>query len=89
MKLIRVIEEFKNSDDSLNKEYQLNISAEKIVEILDDLILNQDDYPDEIYDPYLLNKSQIEKLIPHLKEKLKYDISKYEYYLSCYEDETV
>lgn len=43
MKLIRVIEEFKNSDDSLNKDYQLNISTKKIVEILDDLILNQDE----------------------------------------------
>lgn len=62
-KLVRVIEEFKNEDDKLHKEYILNISTKEILEVLDDLILNQDDYLYEIFDPYNLITLQFHKLI--------------------------
>ncbi|WP_187478098.1 hypothetical protein [Amniculibacterium sp. G2-70] len=86
MTLVRVIEEFNNTDEKLNKEYILNIAAEKILEVLDDLVLNEDDYPNEIYDPYDLTISQIEKLKPFLNEKLEENLEIYSYQLSCYEE---
>lgn len=86
MVLVRAIEEFNNSDEKLNKEYILNITPEKILEVLDDLVLNEDDYPNEIYDTYDLTLPQIEKLKPFLNKKLKEDLQKYSYQLSCYEE---
>jgi hypothetical protein len=86
MKLLRVIEEFRNEDEKLQQEYILNITTEKILEILDDLILNEDDLPNEIYDPYDLTISQVEKLKPFLEESLKENFGLYSYQLSCYEE---
>ena len=86
MTLIRVIEEFNKSDERLNNEYILHITPEKIVEILDDLVLNEDDCSSEIYDPYDLTYQQIEKLKPFLNTKPKQDLQKYSYQLSCYEE---
>ncbi|WP_413533408.1 hypothetical protein [Empedobacter brevis] len=91
IKLIRYIEEFNNSDDRLHHEYELEISVEQILTELDDLILNKDDYPNEIYDPYLLTNLQVEKLKSFLKQKnsLKQDFHKYSYFLSCYEENNI
>lgn len=86
MKLIRVIEEFMKHDNSLHKEYELNISTDKLLEILDDLELNEGDYPDEVYDSYELTKNQIERLKPFFSEVLEEDMQIYLYQLSCYED---
>lgn len=86
MKLVRVIEEFNNSNDFLNREYILNLTAQEILDVLDDLVLHEDDYSDEIYDPYDLTPQQIEKLKPFLNDKLKEDFEKYSYQLGCYEE---
>lgn len=87
-KIIRLIEEYSNSDDSLNNEFELEITSEQILFYLNDFILNKDDYPTEIYDSYLLSISQIEKLKPFLKVNKAFypDFSKFSYYLSCYEN---
>ena len=58
-KIIRLIEEYSNSDDSLNNEFELEITSEQILFYLNDFILNEDDYPTEIYDSYPLSVSQI------------------------------
>ena len=86
MKLVRVIEEFSNENEKLHKEYILNIRSEKILIILDDLILNENDYPNEIYDPYDITIDQIERLKPFLEEPLTEDFKLYSYQLSCYEE---
>jgi hypothetical protein len=86
MKLVRVIEEFRKEDDCLVKEYLLNISSEKILATLDDLVLNDDDYTDEIYDCYFLSEDQLKKISPFLTEEINADFDTYIYQLSCYED---
>ncbi|MDM1072850.1 hypothetical protein HX001_10155 [Empedobacter brevis] len=86
MKIVRYIEEFNNSNDKLNNEYILDITPEKILEVLQDFKLNNDDYPNEIYDSYLLTILQLNRLKPFLKDKLEENILKYSYYLSAYED---
>ena len=87
-KIIRLIEEYNNSDDSLNNEFELEISTEQILTHLDNFILYDDDYPTEIYDSYPLSVSQIEKLKPFLKlnKAFSLNFSKFSYYLSCYEN---
>lgn len=87
-KIIRLIEEYNNSDDSLNNEFELEITSEQILLYLNDFILNKDDYPSEIYDSYPLSTSQIEKLKPFLKVNKAFfpDFSKFSYHLSCYEN---
>lgn len=86
MKIVRVIEEFRKDDDYLVKEYILNIDPEKILATLDDLVLSDDDYPDEIYDNYFLSKSQLKKLVPFMTEEINPNMDKFIYQLSCYED---
>ena len=86
MKLVRVIEEFSNENEKLHKEYKLNISSEKILKILDDLILNENDFPNEIYDPYDITIEQIGRLKPFLEEPLTENFKLYSYQLSCYEE---
>gem|GEM_PF-358756 len=86
MKLVRVIEEFSNENQTLHKEYILNINPEKILEVLDDFVLNEDDNPNEIYDPYNLTIEQIEKLKPFLNEELKENLEIYSYQLGCYKE---
>ncbi|MCA4808780.1 hypothetical protein IF128_03305 [Empedobacter stercoris] len=87
-KIIRLIEEYNNSDDSLNNEFELEITSEQILFYLNDFTLNKDDYPTEIYDSYPLSASQIEKLKPFLKVNKAFfpDFSKFSYHLSCYEN---
>lgn len=85
MNLIRVIEEFRKSDTSLQKEYLLNIKTKDILKILNDLKLNEDDCPHEIYDSYELTKNQIRKLKPFIYENIEVDTQQYYYQLSCYE----
>jgi type IV secretory pathway component VirB8 len=85
-KLVRVVEEFNNEDEKLHKEYILNISTEKILEVLDDLVLNEDDYPNEIYDPYDLTISQIKRLQPFIEEPINENFKLYSYQLGCYEE---
>ncbi|MFV0138455.1 hypothetical protein OBK16_02580 [Empedobacter falsenii] len=87
-KIIRLIEEYNNSDDSLHNEFELEISTEQILTHLDNFILYDDDYPTEIYDLYPLSVSQIEKLKPFLKVNKAFssNFSKFSYYLSCYEN---
>lgn len=52
--LSRFIEEYGHSDDSLHNEFELEISTEQILAHLDNFILYDDDYPNEIYDSYRL-----------------------------------
>jgi hypothetical protein len=61
VKIERVIEEFNQLDEYLNREYILNISPEEILATLDDLVLSKDDFPHEIYNCYDLNENQIQK----------------------------
>jgi len=86
VKIERVIEEFNQLDEYLNREYILNISPEEILATLDDLVLSKDDFPHEIYNCYDLNENQIQKLRPFLTEEIYPDFDKYTYQLSCYED---
>lgn len=87
MKRVRAIEEFSKKEEILHKEYKLDITSTQLLKELDDLILNEEDYEDEIYDQYNLTKLQVQKLKPFLKELLKEDFEKYTYELSCYEEE--
>jgi ribosomal protein S15P/S13E len=89
MTLIRVIEEYRKNDDKHIGRYHLNINPETIIKVLDDLVLNKDDYENEIFDPYFLTESQIKKLLPFLEEKdgINLDYDKYIYELMCYEEE--
>lgn len=86
--LSRFIEEYDHSDDSLHNEFELEISTEQILTHLDNFILYDDDYPNEIYDSYRLTLQQIEKLKPFLKEStsLIAGFVKYSYFLTCYAD---
>jgi len=86
MQLIRVIEEFRKEDECLVKKYIVNISVEKILETLDDLVLYDDDYHDEIYDSYFLSEDQPKRISPFLTEEINADFNTYIYQLSCYED---
>lgn len=87
-KVRRVIEEYSKSDEYLHKDYTLNMTAEEIVKVLDDLVLNEDDYEYEIYDQYDLTKEQIQKLKPFLKNDLNENLDKYLYQLACYSEDT-
>ena len=85
-KIIRVIEEYNKNQDFLHKKYILKITPKEIIKTLDDLTLNKDDYEDEIYDPYILDELQIQKLKPYLVDSLNEDFVKYDYVLSCYSE---
>ncbi|ASW74903.1 hypothetical protein IQ37_12605 [Chryseobacterium piperi] len=89
MGLARVIQEFSKEEEEevLHKEYELEITSTQLLEELGNLILNEDDYKDEIYDQYSLTQLQVQKLKPFLKELLKEDFEKYTYELGCYEEE--
>ena len=64
----------------------LNITSLKILELLNDLVLNADDYPEEIYDPYILTKFQVVKLLYYAdRTDLSVDTEKFIYELNCYE----
>ncbi|WP_449389408.1 DUF7683 domain-containing protein [Chryseobacterium lineare] len=84
---MRVIEEYCKSDGFLHKDYILNITPAEIIKTLDDLELNEDDYEDEIYDSYILDNVQIQKIKSFLLENLNEDFDKYEYLLACYSDD--
>jgi len=43
MKIIRAIEEYRKRDNFLNKEYILDITTERILKILDDFTLYEED----------------------------------------------
>ncbi|TYR37428.1 hypothetical protein FXV77_05335 [Sphingobacterium phlebotomi] len=84
MKLERVIEVYRKKDECHINSYVINLDAEGILEVLDDLILNEDDWPEEIYDPYYLTESQVERLKPFLTEPLHTDFENNLYELMCY-----
>jgi len=86
MKIVRFIEEFSKKEEILHKGYKLEITSKQLIAELDDLILNEEDYEDEIYDPYNLTEVQVQKLKPFLKEFLQEDFEKYTYELGCYEE---
>lgn len=86
MTLIRVIEEFYNTDESLHREYILSMKARDILEVLEDLDLNEDDYPDEIYDSYNLTILQVQKLRPFLEIDFEPNETLYSYQLGCYQE---
>lgn len=88
MKLERVIEVFRKQDGRHLGTYVLNIDAEGILRVLDDLILREDDSPDQIYLPYYLTESQFKRLKPFLNEPLHADFEANLYSLECYEDNT-
>lgn len=83
----RVIEEFSIENGIINKEYDLDITPKKILQVLDDLSLSDDDNEDKIYGQYTLSRAQIKKLKPFLKDSLHEDLDKYTYELSCYEEQ--
>lgn len=85
MKLERVIEVFRKKDERHLGTYIININAEGILKVLDDLTLNQEDSPDQIYLPYYLTESQFNRLKPFLKEPLHADFENNLYTLECYE----
>ncbi|MDR2235935.1 MAG: hypothetical protein LBE92_07415 [Chryseobacterium sp.] len=85
-KVRRVIEEYNKNDEYLHKDYTLNITIQEIVKVLDDLVLYENDYEDEIYDQYDLTEEQIQKLKPFLKNNLNEDFDKYSYQLACYNE---
>lgn len=87
MKLIRVIEEYRKLDGKHIGRYYLNIDAKTITMVLEDLILNENDYEDEVFDPYMLTENQMKKIYPFLKEdKLVFDYKNNIYELMCYEE---
>ena len=60
-KIIRLIEEYNNSDDSLNNEFELEITSEQILFYLNDFILNKEDgcfYSNSGYKGYRLKGGQ-------------------------------
>lgn len=85
MKLERVIEEYEKKDDKHIARYVISLEANEILNLLDDLVLNEDDFPDEIYDPYFLTESQVKALLPFLNQPLHIDFGKRIYELMCYE----
>ncbi len=85
----RVIEEFGIENETINREYNLNITPKKIMQVLDDLSLSEDDHEDEIYEPYSLSEVQIRKLKPFLTDPLHEDLDKFTYELGCYEEQKI
>ncbi|HMR19611.1 MAG TPA: hypothetical protein PKA53_09965 [Sphingobacterium sp.] len=85
MKLERVIEVYRKRDERNIGTYIINLDAEGILDTLQDLVLNDDDCPDEIYDPYTLTESQVKKLIPFLQTSLHIDFESNLYELMCYD----
>ncbi|HMR19612.1 MAG TPA: hypothetical protein PKA53_09970 [Sphingobacterium sp.] len=85
MKLERVIEVYRKSDERNIGTYVINLDAEGILDTLKDLVLKEDDYPGEIYYPYCLTESQVKKLIPFLQTSLHIDFENSLYELSCYD----
>jgi len=73
MKLLRVIEEYQIKDEKHIGRYELDIDTETMLKTLSDLVLNQDDNEDEIFDPYFLNENQIRKLYPFIKGEFNFD----------------
>ena len=86
MKIIRAIEEYRKRDNFLNKEYILDITAERILKILDDFTLYEED--PKLYFQYYLTQSQVKRLKSFLKKGvvLNEDFEEYIYQLACYDD---
>lgn len=85
MKLERVIEVYRKTDERNIDTYVINLDAKGILDVLEDLVLNADDCPDEIYDPYTLTEDQIKRLRPFLEKPLIMDFENNLYELMCYE----
>ena len=66
MKTIRAIEEYRKRDNFLNKEYILDITAERILKILDDFTLYEED--PKLYFQYYLTQLQVKRLKSFLKK---------------------
>ena len=79
------IEEYSIDDGYIHKDYPLTITAEEIIHVLDDFVLNEDDDENEIYDQYELTMEQVEKLKPFLENNLNEDFDQYLYQLACYD----
>ncbi len=86
MKLLRVLEEYRKEDNKHIGRYRLNITPTNILELLKDLKLNEDDYPWEIFDPYILTENQVIKLYPFVEDDFKFDFVNNIYELMCYEE---
>ncbi|WP_374464574.1 hypothetical protein [Chryseobacterium sp.] len=86
-KIRRVIEEYSILDEYIHKDYTLNITVEEILKVLDDLVLHEDDYENEIYDQYDLTKEQVFKLKPFVENDFNEDFDKYMYQLACYSED--
>ncbi len=86
MKIIRAIEEYRKRDNFLNKEYILDITTERILKILDDFTLYEED--PKLYFQYYLTQSQVKRLKSFLKKGvvLNEDFEEYIYQLACYGD---
>lgn len=84
MKLERVIEVYRKDDDSHIGTYIVDLDATGILNILVDLVLNDDDFPEEIYDPYYLTENQIKSLLPFMECHPEIDFERNLYELMCY-----
>jgi hypothetical protein len=86
MKVNRVVEIYDKISEENVASVLLEMSSHDILNLLDDLMLNINDYPNELYDTYLLNKSQVLKLLNHMgRNNLMIDTSKFIYELNCYQ----
>lgn len=86
MSLIRAIEVYdKISEENILTVY-LSITPREILTLISDLVLNADDSSDELFDPYILTKSQVDKLLEYVgKTDLLVDTEMFIYELNCYE----
>jgi len=86
MSLIRAIEVYdKISEENILTVY-LSITPREILTLISDLVLNADDSSEEQFDPYILTKSQVDKLLEYVgKTDLLVDTEMFIYELNCYE----
>lgn len=86
MLIERFIEVYKKSDEEHIASFRLNIDANKIIQVLDDLDVYPEDNKNEIYFCYFLTKEQVEKLSPYLEKQIdSIDTQNNIYELNCYD----
>ena len=63
----------------------LDLTAQEILPILTDLVFNENEYEDEVYDPYILSKTLIIQLLSCIGYDCeKVDTDRYVYELNSY-----
>ena len=66
MGVFRVIEIYDKMSEKNISTIHLGISSHEILTLLVDLVLNFDDYPEELYDPYFLDERQVLILLDYI-----------------------